>query len=98
MWVIKRKEGLIQLKSKCFYELHIEFCVKYSKFEVQEPVSEKFAICSIFISQIEQRMSNSLSTLCTDLEEELVSLYSTPIDEEAFKMEDDEILNQENLL
>ena len=52
-----------------------------------------------FASKVtEQRMSNSLSNLSTDLEEELVSLYSTPIDEEAFKMEDDEILNQENLL
>ena len=39
-----------------------------------------------------------MSKLSTDLEEELVSLYSTPIDEEAFKMEDDEILPRENLL
>jgi hypothetical protein len=49
--VIKRKEGLIQPISKCFYLLPIEFLLKYSKFVVQEPVSEKFSIFSIFISQ-----------------------------------------------
>ena len=44
-------EWLIQLNGNCFYQLHIEFWLKYSKFAVQELVSEKLAIYSILISQ-----------------------------------------------
>ena len=40
----------------------------------------------------EQRMSNSMSNLSLDLEEELVNLYSTLVDEDNFEMEDDQIL------
>ena len=46
----------------------------------------------------EQRMSNSLSNLSDDLEEELVSLYSTLVDEENFLVENNEILPEENFL
>ena len=46
----------------------------------------------------EQRMSNSLSNLSTDLEEELVTLYATLVDEDNFEVEDDQILPEENFL
>ena len=46
----------------------------------------------------EQRMSNSLSSLSGDLEEELVSLYSTLVDEDSFQVEDGQILPGENFL
>ena len=36
----------------------------------------------------EQRMSNSLSSLTQDQEEELVTLYSTLVDEENFELKD----------
>ena len=43
-------------------------------------------------------MSNSLSNLSTDLEEELVTLYATLVDEDNFEVEDDQILPEENFL
>ena len=46
----------------------------------------------------EQRMSNCLSNLSDDLEEELVSLYSTLVDEENFNVEEDKISPQGNFL
>ena len=46
----------------------------------------------------EQRMSNSLSNLSSDLEEELVNLYSTLVDEDNFEVEDDRILPQDDFL
>ena len=46
----------------------------------------------------EQRMSNSLSNLSKDLEEELVNLYSTLLDEDNFEVEDDQIQPEENFL
>ena len=47
---------------------------------------------------IDQRMSNSMSNLSLDLEEELVNLYSTLVDEDNFEMEDDQILPEQDFL
>ena len=46
----------------------------------------------------EQRMSNCLNQASEDLEEELVTLYSTLVDEEQFKLEDDVISPSEDFL
>ena len=46
----------------------------------------------------EQRMSNCLSSEDPDVEEELVTLYSTLIDEENFSLEDDNVIAQKDFL
>ena len=46
----------------------------------------------------EQRMSNCLSDASADMEEELVALYSSLVDEEGFRLENDEILPSEDFL
>ena len=46
----------------------------------------------------EQRMSNCLSDQSADMEEELVSLYSTLLDEESFTLEGNEIVPAEDFL
>ena len=46
----------------------------------------------------EQRMSNSLSNLSGDAEEELVNLYSTLVDEDTFDFKDEEIIPTDDFL
>ena len=46
----------------------------------------------------EQRMSNCLSDSSPDLEDEIVTLYSTLVDEDDFKLENDEIQPEEDFL
>ena len=46
----------------------------------------------------EQRMSNCLSDTSPDLEDELVGLYSTLLDEDNFRVEDGEIIPDEGFL
>ena len=43
-------------------------------------------------------MSNCLSNYSPDLEDELVSLYSTLVDEDSFTFKDDEVIPQEDFL
>ena len=46
----------------------------------------------------EQRLSNSLSEFSADLDEELVALYSTLVDEDNFEIKDDSITPVNNFL
>ena len=46
----------------------------------------------------EKRMSNCLSDASADMEEKLVALYSSLVDEEGFRLENDEILPSEDFL
>ena len=53
---------------------------------------------SIKIDFAKKTMSNTMSNLSLDLEEELVNLYSTLVDEDNFEMEDDQILSEKDFL
>ena len=46
----------------------------------------------------EQRMSNCLSTSAPDMEEEIISLYSTMLDEESFTLEGDDLVPGDDFL